>query len=154
MKIVINQIPDLKLIIAGNGSLDSEDMEIIKSYPNNIELRNEWIADSDVWDIFDSTDMTIVPYIDASQSGVVATSLSLGRMVIASDSGGLKEQVEPSGGIVVEAGDSEILAKAIITLYNDVEQIKQLNKRAYDYAMKELTWEHSADLLLELIYQR
>ena len=46
-------------------------MSIINSMPDNISLMNGWLPDTMVWELFAGADMTIVPYIDASQSGVV-----------------------------------------------------------------------------------
>ncbi len=98
--------------------------------------------------------MTIVPYIDASQSGVVYISFSSGRTVVATDVGGLREQVEPGGGIVIPPNDPERLADVVDGLYADTSVIVEHNKRAYEYAVSELTWERSASLLLDLIYNR
>lgn len=154
MRILHKRRPELKLVIAGSGNLTAEDMSIINSMPDNISLMNGWLPDTMVWELFAGADMTIVPYIDASQSGVVAISFSSGRTVVATDVGGLREQVEPGGGIVIPPNDPERLADVVDGLYADTSVIVEHNKRAYEYAVSELTWERSASLLLDLIYNR
>lgn len=152
--LIINELPNMKLIIAGSGELNSEDVAIIDKYHQNIIFKNEWLPDSCIWELFSNVDITIVPYIEASQSGVVAISFSAGRTVVASDIGGLKEQVEPGKGILVSPNDPIELAGTIISLYFDPNKIVELNKCAYKYATESLTWAKSAELLLNLIYKK
>lgn len=152
--LIIRKLPDMKLIIAGSGELDLEDMAMIDKYHQNIILKNGWLPDSSIWELFSNTDITIIPYIEASQSGVVAISFSAGRTVVASDIGGLREQVEPGNGILVSPNAPIELAETIISLYSNPNKIIELNKYAYKYATESLTWTKSVELLLNLIYKK
>ncbi len=152
MDLLKDSMPELHLSIVGKGELSNDDIRIINSNSDRISLNNEWISDDQVWEIFDQADMTIIPYIEASQSGVVAISLSCGRTVVASDVGGLREQIDPVGGSIVQPGDPQALAKEISKLYSDHANLLDLNKRSYKYANELLTWDHSANKLIELIY--
>jgi len=152
-EILSRSMPDLQLSIVGNGELANADKRIIKSNHENIELKNEWISDECVWDLFDNSDFTIIPYIEASQSGVVALSFSCGRTVVATDVGGLREQVIPAGGAIVTPGDPVALAGEILRLYQVPSYLLELNRKAYEYATNILTWDNSANSLLKLIYE-
>lgn len=152
--LIISELPNMQLVIAGSGELNAEDMAIIDKYRQNIILKNDWLPDSCIWELFSNTDMTILPYIEASQSGVVAISFSAGRTVIASDIGGLREQVEPGNGILVSPNNPIALAETIVSLYSDPNKIIELNRYAYNYSTESLTWTKSVELLLDLIYMK
>lgn len=147
---IITNNDKIILDIVGNGNLNQRDMDIIKNHSDRIRLINKWVSDDEVWDYFSSADLTILPYIEASQSGVVAISYSCGRTVIATATGGLEEQVVPGGGIVIPPKDSHALANAILALYNDGSLVEK-NQQAFIYAKTKLTWSESAKKLLKLI---
>ncbi len=147
------ELPKLRLTIVGKGKLSDNDLDIIRSNPERIILDNSWISDDEVWNLFANSDITVVPYIEASQSGVVALSFSCGRTVIASDVGGLSEQVSPAGGIVIPPANPMILADEIIRLYQNPNRILNMNREAHIYASESLTWQYSAEKLLKLIYE-
>lgn len=144
-------LPNLRLTIVGNGHLDKKDLDIIQNNSDRICLINDWVPDSIVWKYFSDADITILPYIEASQSGVAALSFSSGRSVIATNVGGLEEQVLPAGGIIVPPNDPKILAESIIALYKS-GRIPVMNKQAYKYAKEILSWDESAKRLIRLIY--
>lgn len=140
---VIETIPNLRLLIAGSGNLDK------LSWNNkNIELCNRWIEDNEVVNLLSSVDVVVLPYLEASQSGVVPLAFSLGKPVIVTDVGGLSEQVPNNCGIIVPPNDVEALSKAIIHLYTNLSEIKTMGDCAYDYAYTKLSWDISAQLFL------
>ena len=77
-------------------------------------------------------------------------AFAFGKTVVATNVGALDEQVPEGTGILV-APNSDDIASAIDALYSDVEQIKTLGMNAQRYAQTELTWEHSAELLLNYL---
>lgn len=146
LKNVFEALPGVKLVIAGRGDI-SEYENVIKSFPDNLEIYNQWIKDEEISDFYANVDFTVAPYIDASQSGVVPLSFSFGKPVIVSKSGGLPEQVkEKETGLVIPIGDSKSLADAIISMYSDKDLLVQMKKNALRFS-EELTWEKSAGKL-------
>lgn len=145
---VIEEIPNIKLVMAGRGDL-SKYSEFINHYQNNLEIHNEWIHDDEIHRYFADVDFVVAPYIDASQSGVVVLSYSYGKPVIVSNSGGLPEQVkEGETGIVIPVGDSKALSNAIISMYADEKKLQDLKKQSWNYS-KELSWEAAANVLYD-----
>lgn len=137
----------LKLLIAGSGTI--EDQTLTKINENkNIILENRFIENDEIFGILDKTDMVILPYINATQSGVIPMAFAFGKMVIATNVGALSEQVPTGTGLLTKVDAPEI-AKAIDEMYKTPERILEYGKNAKHYAETELTWEHSADLLLE-----
>ena len=149
MKIVIKKIPYIKLNIVGNGDI-GEYKYLIEDIKDNLELNVRWIKDEEVEGFFSNSDFVVVPYIEASQSGVIPLSYSFGLPVIASKIGGIPEQVlEGETGFLLEPGEVEELAKKIIELYENKELIKTLGKNSYIFAKEKLSWEASGKLLAQ-----
>lgn len=140
---VIEIIPDLKLLIAGSGNLDKLNWD-----NKNIELCNRWIEDNEVVSLLGTVDIVVLPYLEASQSGVIPLAFSLGKPVIVTDVGGLSEQVPNNCGIVVPPNDIEALSKAILYLYTNQLEIRTMGDCAYNYAYTKLGWNISAQLFL------
>ncbi|MBP3883865.1 MAG: glycosyltransferase, partial [Olsenella sp.] len=64
--------------------------------------------------------VAVVPYRDATQSGVIALALAYGVPVIASDTGGLREQLDGGNvGLFCEPGNTESLFTRMAELSAD-----------------------------------
>lgn len=59
------------------------------------------------------SDAVILPYREASQSGVAAAAMAAGRPVIATRVGGLREQLSKAGQVVLCEPDADSLARGI-----------------------------------------
>lgn len=144
-------IPDIQLRIAGNGDISNKEKHLIAQLKDNIDLHIEWIKDKDIEKIIKDVDMVILPYIEASQSGVIPLSYSFGKMVIATDVGGLSEQIYDNTGFLIRPNDINELVNLITSLYKTPNIIIEKNKNAFYVAHNILTWEHSASTLLSVI---
>lgn len=150
MEQLASELPFAELIIAGEG--DIMPYKTVLESLHNINLHIGWIADCDVWRFFDTIDFVVVPYIQASQSGVIALSYAFGKPVIASRIGGLPEQVEENKtGILIEPGNIEELKKAIIRLLTNHQELENLKRNCYNYSEKN-SWMDSAQLLIDGIH--
>ena len=131
---VFSKHPDSRLIMAGRGDL-SNYTDVLNKYNKNISLHNEWIPDEDVATYFNQVDFLVLPYIGATQSGVINLAYSFGKPVIVSNSGALPEQVkEGVTGLCIPANNSEALSNAINYLLENDEVLQQYKKNAYDFA--------------------
>jgi glycosyltransferase involved in cell wall biosynthesis len=143
----------LKLKIVGDGNITPTENEMIKALGSSIEVINKWIEDDDVHYYFQDIDFTVLPYIEASQSGVIMLSYSFKKPVIVTDIGGLPEQVNPSTGVIVPANDVKALSDAILKMYENPSRIIQMGNMAYNFATNELTWDKSAEKLIQFLYE-
>ena len=153
MRIVNEEIENntIKLKIVGDGNISSIEKEMIKSLGSSVEIINKWIEDDEVHHYFQDIDFTVLPYIEASQSGVIMLSYSFKKPVIVTDIGGLPEQVNPSTGIIVPADDIKALSDAILKMYENPSKIIQMGNAAYNYSTNELTWDKSAEKLIQFL---
>ncbi|MDR2789689.1 MAG: glycosyltransferase family 4 protein [Campylobacteraceae bacterium] len=149
MKIVVKNMPNIKLVIAGDGNISpyKNDIDILH---DNIELHNEWISIEDVKIYFKDIDVVVLPYIQASQSGVIPLAYSFSKPVIVSNTGALDEQMyDGKTGYLIEPHNHKMLAERILYLMSSPDMIYRMSKECYKVYKNELTWEASAKKFME-----
>lgn len=146
------ELPNLKLLIAGNGDCNEYLLRFDK-LKESLELDLRWIPDEEIQNKIKNVDIVVLPYLEASQSGVIPLAFAFGRMVIATEVGGIPEQVPNQMGILVPPNNSAALKDAILKLYKTPSLIRTMGENAFNYANTVLTWENSADLLLKFCKQ-
>ena len=82
---------DFELRICGDGP-NSRSLEWLKAQPG-ILLERRWFADSELPGLMDWADALVLPYREASQSGVASLAIAAGKHVLATNVGGLPEQL-------------------------------------------------------------
>lgn len=104
--------PETELHIAGSGSIRAYQDRINRM--GGIRIDNRWIDENEVPDIIRAADLVVLPYTEASQSGVIAGCQGLGVPVVATPVGGLAEQLhQTKAGIVCEDVSAGALERAI-----------------------------------------
>jgi glycosyltransferase involved in cell wall biosynthesis len=153
MPLINASFPEVKLIIAGKG----EDLN--QYFPPgctapNIEILNEFIPPEMVASIFHRSKIVVLPYIEASQSGVVSLAYGLGKLVVASAIGGLQEVIQAGeDGLLVPPGDATALATAVIHLLSDSKLQQSLQIAVQKRCQQDLNWKNIAAHTVE-IYQQ
>lgn len=148
LPIIVEKLPHLKLLIVGNGDM-SHYNEQIKKYSDNIETHIKWIQDTEVESFFSRTDIAILPYTEASQSGVIPLANSFGKPCIITNIGGLPAQViDQVTGIIINPNSPSELADAVISLYSDAKTLKYYKENSFKFA-QENNWDKSARLFIE-----
>ena len=108
---------DIHLIIAGEcyGSWNRYKRLINGNKARSrIHVFKQYIPDDKVGGFFAATDLVVLPYLSASQSGVTATAIQYDLPIIASNVGDLSNSiVEGKTGMLIKAGDSKALGEAI-----------------------------------------
>jgi glycosyltransferase involved in cell wall biosynthesis len=107
----------------------------------NVFVENAFVSAARLIEEIRSATCVILPYLNASQSGVLAAALGNGRLAIASDVGGLRDVVAPDqNGLLVPPGDPEALANAIRRVADDRELRRKLSRGAMKTAERDLDW--------------
>jgi glycosyltransferase involved in cell wall biosynthesis len=78
-----------------------------------VTVENRWVPETEIGALLAWSDALILPYREASQSGVAAAALAAGRPVIATRVGGLREQLSGVPQAVLCEPDAGSLARAI-----------------------------------------
>lgn len=109
-------VPDAKIIIAGEGEEFSRYRQML-THPERFTVYNEYVPDDRRAKLFRQASIVVLPYIDASQSGVVPLAYTAGKPVVATTVGALPEIVEHGRtGYLVPPRDERALAEAIVHL--------------------------------------
>lgn len=134
-KIVHEARPDAELVLAGRGRMGDD---IRARQPAGVELRDGYIPDDELEELMLSARISLLPYRDATQSGVGLICVAKGIPCIVTDTGGLPDLVPPSRPEwVVPVGDAPALARAILGL---LDQDQADRDAVFDYADKYFAW--------------
>ncbi|MEH1911363.1 glycosyltransferase family 4 protein [Nostoc sp.] len=154
MPLIAECIPEVKLIIAGRGE------NIRQYFPNSYdekryEIINGFIPIEEVGNLFQRSTVTVLPYIEASQSGVAALSYGMGTLVVASEVGGLSEIVQhKKDGLLVPPRDVKALADAIICLLSDRDLQQRMQTAALARCQEDLNWSNIAAQTAQIYYKK
>jgi glycosyltransferase involved in cell wall biosynthesis len=97
------------VVVAGPGRLEAPGQ-----LPANVEVRNGLVGDEEAVDLFRRCGVVVLPYVEASQSALVAAAYFFRKPVIVTRTGALPEYVvEGETGWVVPPGDPTGLAGAL-----------------------------------------
>lgn len=126
-----------RLVIAGAGSIE-------KNYhlaPQHCVVINRFIRDSEIRKIFEHSNVVVLPYMSATQTGVIPLAYEFSRPVICSDIGGLPEMViVGETGLIVPPGDEDALASAMRSLAEDREATRRMGEKARAYMTQQFSW--------------
>ena len=142
---VRQSMPELELLICGAGDLPQA-AQAPRSIPG-VRIVNRFVEHTEVPEFFLRALFVVLPYKEATQSGVVPMAFSLGRTCIASDVGAISEVVRHGeNGLLVPPSDPARLADAMLTLARDKAKLRVLERNALETSRTELSWERTASL--------
>lgn len=133
----------VELVLAGQGSLDG------LAVPEGVTVIDRWIAEAELPPLFAAADLVVLPYIEASQSGVLAIALPLGIPAVVTPVGALPEQIgEGRAGVVAAVLTAGAVADAIQSALSDYAT---LTRGAVAVSAETMDWTPVADCVLKLI---
>jgi glycosyltransferase involved in cell wall biosynthesis len=132
-RILPESLSDAKLIVAGRGPLAA-----LARSQHNVEVYEEYITDPDVETLLKEARLVLLPYKDATQSGVGLQAVARGVPCVVSSAGALPELVPDSvPGLVVPPDDPARLAEAIVA---HIDHDDRVRRAVYDHAAADFTW--------------
>ena len=140
-----------RVIIAGKGSKTFLDSLLRTDDLEYINIQNGYIPDVEIPKLFTNAKFLVLPYIDASQSGVVSLAYTFSKPVIVSNVGSIAEYVEPGiTGLIFESGDTEQLSNYIEELVQNNDKCIEMGKNAYQKIKNEMSLERCSEVINEL----
>jgi glycosyltransferase involved in cell wall biosynthesis len=148
MRLVWERRADVRLVVAGAGPA----ARLVPDDPR-ISLISRYISEHEVDDLLADASLVVLPYTQASQSGIGLLAIARGVPVVVSDLGALPELTyDPS--FIAEAGNQRALAEAILRHLDDGAEVRGAVLR---HAQARFSWDLAAqlstDLYRELIAQ-
>lgn len=154
MPAVHRQLPDCELLIAGDFfNHDKEEyLAFIKKLGigSCIRIFDGYIPDGEVEKFFAASDLVVLPYESATQSGIVQIAFGFEVPVIVTDVGGLPEVVEDGKTGYVVAPCSRALEEKIICFFRESKKNEfqeQIRKEARRFSWDNI--EKAVDILYE-----
>jgi len=142
----------IPLVIAGAGEFSAAEKQLLESLPGaEIHVVNRWLSDAELASIVSAARFVVLPYSSATQSGVIPLASVFGVPAIASDTGGLAEQVvDGETGLLFAVGDTVALARDLTRAYAMSEaEYSAMSLRAQEFARDHWSWSELAGQLLD-----
>jgi glycosyltransferase involved in cell wall biosynthesis len=142
------KVPNVEVMIAGSGDNHSSDLQKMGN-PSFITLDNRFIPADEVARLFAEADLLVLPYIEASQSGVLMVAMTFGLPVVATDVGEIAGVIRSVGmGLVVPSRQAPALAAAITQIALD----REMHRRFSEGAIRAMNGEYSDNAISSRIF--
>ncbi len=137
--------PDLpfEVRICGDGPV-SDELARLRALPG-VEVDHRWIPETELPGLIEWSDAVVLPYREASQSGVAAAAIGQGRMVVATNVGGLPEQLANAPGAILCEPNAAAIAEALLRIKPPATPAATENAQA--------NWREMASRMVEILKQ-
>ena len=143
----------VKFVILGRGPEFDRLRERFRQLPS-VNIDNTFIPAANLIRAIQESTCVVLPYLSATQSGVLAAAFANKKFVIASDVGGIPDVViYLQNGILVPPGDSVALANAITLAASDQVLRERLVQGAIATAERRLDWDKIVQHLWDSTYR-
>jgi glycosyltransferase involved in cell wall biosynthesis len=151
--LITARVPNARIVIAGRGE-DFGKYERMMIHRERFVVLNYRIPDEQVARLFQSASVVVCPYIEASQSGVLAIANAFGKPVVATTVGGIPEMIaHGKTGLLVPPRDAHRLADAVVAILQNQALKKEMSQHALRQAQTELSWTSIAERTMQ-VYQQ
>lgn len=132
--------PEITLTVAGDGNFREYEEVYKKLY--DCTIINRWLDDEEVTGLFNNKSViTVLPYLSATQSGVINVAMPKGSPIIATKCGGIEEQITDNvTGYLIEPNNVDALYEKMEYVVNHKEEWEFIRKNAYE-RMNSLDWD-------------
>ena len=147
-EIVQKQYPDAQLTVAGSGDFSEYEEEYAAL--SNTTVMNKYITDDEIAYLFSKPNtVVLMPYIDATQSGITGMAYNYETPIISTDTGGLREQLfDGEVGVFAKPGDADDLAEKMMLFLSDPNLFAQ-QKALMIESKEKMSWKYLTNELLE-----
>jgi len=131
---LVEAVKDLnieKLTIAGKQKTS------FKSASKNIEVIDAYLSENQIAELLATHHILVLPYLEASQSGILSMGIAAEMVMVISQVGGLSEQLPEEGAVWVEP-TVDSLRQGIVSLMDNERRFAQVRRKVQEYNLKNL----------------
>ena len=154
-KVIVKQQPDTKFLIAGEGPLKNQLISSIKeeNLSSNFTFLGR-IEEKLLPSLYNCSDVFVLPSIQEGQGIVLLEAQASGKPVVAFDIGGIREAVQNGEtGLLVNPGESDALAEALIKLLNDKTMHEKMGANGRKFIVENYTWDICSQKMLTVYHK-
>ncbi|KKS72064.1 MAG: Glycosyltransferase [Candidatus Magasanikbacteria bacterium GW2011_GWE2_42_7] len=119
---LIKKIPNIKFLVVGESYEEFSFYENIVSelnLTNHVKMENRFVANEEVTKYYSVSDLVVLPYRSATQSGILNVAYGFLKPVLVTDVGGLAEFVDDNEtGIVVDPESPDAICDGVLKFYS------------------------------------
>ncbi|MFH5801169.1 glycosyltransferase [Haladaptatus sp. CMAA 1911] len=157
LNIVEREFQNISAIVAGNPDVGAfrnstyldDTLEKLRD-DSRVELHDRYIPNEEVGKFFSRATAVVLPYYDATASGVLKTAYAFGTPVIATNTGDIGRTVSADGtGLVTDRNTSREIGNKTIEMLRNDEQQKEFSDQICE-CQKRYDWERIGKDIVEL----
>ena len=147
-EVVNNKYCNTSLYIVGNGKIPENISQV--AHKESVFIYNEYILDEDIEAFFSILNVIcVLPYKNATQSGVIPIAMEFGVPVIASNQVGLWEQLDDGKiGIIYDNSSIQNLIDSMLLFVKHSDIYNKESKKCIEYG-KRLNWTNIGKKIIE-----
>ena len=139
--LISREIDNFRIMIAGIGE-NFKGYERLMTDKSRYAIMNKYIPREEIPRLFGEASVVVLPYIEASQSGVVPLAYEYSKPVVVTNVGSIPEVVEDGvTGYVVQPRDPRQLADRLVRLLKDPGLRKTLGSNGHEKLLRQMSWE-------------
>lgn len=136
----------IHLLLVGDGNL--QPFRSLLNLIPSVETINRWVDEDEIPAIFLRADLLVLPYTSASQSGVIPLAAAFSLPVIATQTGGIPEQIRHGySGWLVPPASSQALEDMIFYVLEHPDEAREVGQHLQDEYMKR-SWYKISQMIL------
>lgn len=153
MKLLKERDFKVQLWVVGDFGEDKDEyVEQIRAFEigDQVQMVEGYVPDDEVEKYFAASDLVVLPYLSATQSGIVQIAFGFEKPVLVTEVGGLPDVVtNGKTGYVVEPRSAEMIAEAIMDYYINNRReafVSQIEKEK-----DRFSWKTFVDTMMEMV---
>lgn len=153
MKLLKERDFKVQLWVVGDFGEDKDEyVEQIRRFEigDQVQMVEGYVPDDEVEKYFAASDLVVLPYLSATQSGIVQIAFGFEKPVLVTEVGGLPDVVtNGKTGYVVEPQSAEMIAEAIMDYYINNRReafVSQIEKEK-----DRFSWKTFVDTMMEMV---
>ncbi|TBO28310.1 glycosyltransferase [Aquabacterium lacunae] len=140
-------------VIAGRGPDLARCAKFIDN-PNSFVINERYLSSCEVLQEFQLADVVVLPYTEATQSGVAAYALGRGKPIVSTDVGSLSDMVVHGvNGLLCPPRNVEALADAIQKLVEDRSLNEAMSVSSIELARGPMSWATAVDVSKQAYFE-
>ena len=153
MKLLKERDFKVQLWVVGDFGEDKDEyVEQIRTFEigDQVQMVQGYVPDDEVEKYFAASDLVVLPYLSATQSGIVQIAFGFEKPVLVTEVGGLPDVVtNGKTGYVVEPRSAEMIAEAIMDYYINNRReafVSQIEKEK-----DRFSWKTFVDTMMQMV---